>query len=226
MKKMYWTAALSLFALNAAADEAKQPGFYLSASVGQMEQEFSKSKGMTFAITSPFGGGGLFTAYPDDIAVDNDDRSWKGTLGYRINKYLAAELSYVDLGESDVTEHYTFEEPPVPFFPTEITRDYVANVSGPLVSAMGILPLGSRFEIFVRAGMLFADHKIEQTFSSGSESNTFGSEVWVGGAGVEWRFASRWSARFEYLRTDTIDANLISGSSELDDFSLGFVFDL
>lgn len=230
MKNMYWTAALGLFALNAAADEASppatyQPGFYLVASVGQMDQEFSKDQGMNFAIVSPFGGG-VFHAFPDSIDVDNDDQSWKGTLGYRINKYLAAELSYVDFGESDVTERYTFADTPIPFFPSELTRDYVADVSGPLVSVMGILPLGSRFEVFVRAGMLFADQEIEQTFPSGSQSDTFGSEIWVGGAGLEWHFASRWSARLEYLRTDTIDKTPMSGSSELDDLSLGILFDL
>jgi opacity protein-like surface antigen len=226
MKMMHVLAAsLSFVAFDATAQEGSRTGFYLGASVGQPEHEFSKSKGMIIGISSPFGGG-VFTVHPDDISVDNDDVSWKGTIGYRINRYVAAELSYADFGDGEVTERYTFDEPPVPFFPREITREYTANVSGPLVSVMGILPVGSQFEAFVRAGMLFADHNIKQDFQSGSDSHTFGSEVWVGGAGVGWRFASRWSARLEYLRTDTIDENLIVGSSEVDDFSLSVVFDL
>ncbi len=214
-----------LFGFNAAAEEMPRHGFYVAASVGQAEYEYSKSRGIVVLIDSPFGGG-TFLALPDDIAVDNDDWSWRGTLGYRINRYIAAELSYVDFGEADVTERYAFEEPPSPFFPDEITRDYSGNVAGPIASVMGILPVGSRFELFLRAGVLFADHKVEQKFDTGSDSNTFGSEVWVGGAGVEYRFTSRWSARLEYLRTDTIEKNLGAGSSELDDLSLSVAFDL
>lgn len=132
----------------------------------------------------------------------------------------------MDFGDGDVTERYVFEQPPAPLFPSEITRDSSVNVSGPMVSVMGILPVGSRVELFLRAGVLFADEEVKFVFTNGSDSNTFGSEEWVGGAGVAFRFTPRWSARLEYLRTDTIEENLMNARTELDEISVSVVFGL
>ncbi len=187
-KKMMGSFAVlaALVGFDAAAEEMPRRGFYVSASAGQAEYEVARNRPMVFAISSPLGGG-VFTAFPDEVTTDNDDWSWKGTLGYRINRYIAAELSYVDFGDGDVTERYVFEQPPAPLFPSEITRDSSVNVSGPMVSVMGILPVGSRVELFLRAGVLFADEEVKFVFTNGSDSNTFGSEEWVGGAGVAFR---------------------------------------
>ena len=33
--------------------------------------------------------------------------AWSVALGYRVNKYLAGEVEYIDFGTTDVAEHYT-----------------------------------------------------------------------------------------------------------------------
>jgi opacity protein-like surface antigen len=208
----------------AGSAEAAEPGFYVAAGLGQAEQEFSESTGTLIAIGSPFGNFVRFIR-PDAVSVEDDEPSWNGVLGYRINKYLAAELAYMDFGEIDVSEHYTIA-PPIPFFPTELTRTFSSGIAGPAVSVLGSLPVGSQFDVFVRGGILFADKEITQGPAANPQSMTFGSEVWLGGAGIDWSFAKRWSVRLEYLRTGKTDANIVSGESDLSQFALSALFRL
>jgi opacity protein-like surface antigen len=226
MDRVRLTAVMMIVALFAAAGsgEAAEPGFYVAAGVGQAEQDVRRSDGIVVAFGSPFGGT-LTAVRPDAISVDDDELSWNGVLGYRINRYIAAELAYMEFGEADVSERYTIR-PPLLFLPIELTRDLAISVTGPAVSVLGLLPLGSRFDLFIRAGVLFADKEVTQRFTTSSQSMTFGSEVWLGGAGVDWSFANRWAVRLEYLRTGKTDADISSGESDLRQIALGVLFRL
>jgi hypothetical protein len=223
MDRKQIVAGMALLAV-AGSCAAAEPGFYFAAGIGQTEQDVSPSAGTTFAIGSPFGGV-IMRIAPDSVNVDDDELSWNGTVGYRINKYVAAELAYMDFGAADVSERYTI--PPFSIFPaTQFTQQFTIGVTGPAVSVLGSLPLGAGFDIFARGGVLFADQEVTLRGTINSQSMTFGSEVWLGGAGIDWSFANRWAARLEYTRTGDIEENLISGESDLSQFALSVLFRL
>jgi opacity protein-like surface antigen len=172
---------------------------------------------------------------PAELSADETDVGWNFSLGYRVNKYLAAELAYVDSGEASLVEHYRpLSFAPVPSPVTEINRSYTVTSRGPALSVLGSLPLGSKWELFLRGGVLFAKQEVEaRTTAIGGTVVTpspinrdFSDEVVTVGAGVQWAFLPRWTARLEYQRTDDLQANEIMGESRIDQASLSVLFGL
>ncbi len=220
MKRNTWMSiAAATLATAAAPAPAADTSFYLAASVGQGEEE-PHSGGIDIGF--PFTG--VVHLDPYDVDVDERGEAWSVGSGYRINKYLAAEIEYVSFGTTRVVELYN----PGDLFPVPIDifpRSYSSTVTGPALSLLGSVPFGQRFEVFVRAGVLFADRKIEMAQSDGFDE-TFGSTAWLGGIGVSWSFGSRWALRGEYQRTGKLDETIVSGETELQKVSLGVRFEL
>jgi len=97
------------------------------------------------------------------------------------------------------------------------------------LSALGKLPVGDRFELFLRAGVLFADSKVRNgqlRIPPVPDSVTYADRVLIGGVGVDWNFAGRWSARLEYQRSKDIEPNLEIAESHVELVSLGVLFKL
>jgi opacity protein-like surface antigen len=173
---------------------------------------------------------------PAERSADETDVGWNFSLGYRVNKYLAAELAYVDSGEASLVEHYRpiMTVLPIPNPVTEINRSYTVTSRGPALSVLGSLPLGSKWEVFLRGGVLFAKQEVQsRTTAIGGTVITpppidrdFSDEVVTVGAGVQWAFLPRWSARLEYQRTDDLQSNEIMGESRIDQASLSVLFGL
>jgi len=250
--------------LGAEISEAADPGFYIGAAGGRSEQSLDKRAGVGPApaaftqipdafipiIVSPirlpppifisplpppaFGVGAVFL--PAGLSADETDLGWNFSLGYRVNKYLAAELAYVDSGEASLVERYLPAAGVAPF-PTsisEINRSYTVTSRGPALSVLGSLPLSSQWELFVRGGVLFAKQEVEaRTRVVGGTAVTappierdFSDEVVTVGAGVQWAFLPRWTARLEYQRTDDLQSNEIMGESRIDQASLSVLFGL
>jgi hypothetical protein len=181
-------------------------GFYVGAGVGASEHDLSDGGAQSSILVSfggPFGGG-VMSVPRASLRADGDGTGWKGVLGYRFHRYLAAELEYLNLGGGEVQETFDLT---LPFGgETTIERTYSSDVSGPAVSVLALLPLGSRFEATVRAGVLFADTDV--TFEEFNRSTTtYGDQVFIGGVGFVWRIDERWSARVEYQQSDDFDSN-------------------
>lgn len=78
-------------------------GFYGVADLGVAEPAVGKSDGLLIAFTHiP---GVLFQVMPSTVTSDGSDAGGGLTLGYRIHRFLAAELAYTDFGEADIREH-------------------------------------------------------------------------------------------------------------------------
>ncbi len=138
--------------------DADETGFYAVADLGVTEPAVGKSDGFLISISSiP---GAIFLVQPSTSTTDGSDAGGGVALGYRFNRYLAAELAYTDYGEVDVQEHYVvgpIDSPFFPFFPAfEIDVDIASRVAGPSLSVLGILPVADGFDLFARAGILFA----------------------------------------------------------------------
>ncbi|HEY0681478.1 MAG TPA: outer membrane beta-barrel protein [Steroidobacter sp.] len=247
-------SAMFVISLSCEISEAADPGFYVGAAAGRSEQRLDQEAGVAplpiSVLTPPDGGfnpspfppgpvpccgGPVYGAVPleGDISADEVDVGWNFALGYRVNEYFAAELAYVDAGEASLTERYS--SPATGSFPaTQLNLNYRVRSRGPAVSLLGSLPLTTSWEVFVRGGVFFASQEVESrtSLAVGTASNArqiardYSDEVVSAGAGVQWAFLPRWTARLEYQRTDDLKSNDIMGESRLDQASLSVLFGL
>src|SRR5262245_29920160 len=116
MRESVWAAvaAVVLFSAagNAVAEQAAQSGgstndaasgFYAGVALGRTEQDVDLSGRSILVITNPIGIFGPIGQLvpPHSIHVDSGQMSWDATLGYRVNRYFAAEFTYLQFGETD-----------------------------------------------------------------------------------------------------------------------------
>jgi opacity protein-like surface antigen len=221
MNRKTWSLNISaaVLCLFAACAGAAEPGFYVTASLG-MSDEDPKSAGTNVGNSE-----GIFHVESDQINVDDGKVAWSVGLGYRVNRYLAAEVEYVDFGTTEVAEHYSVSNTTAPIpFPTVFTLKYSSHVTGPVLSLLGTLPVGEHLELFLRGGALFGAREFKLGF--GALDDKFASTVWLAGAGVSWSFAKRWAIRAEYQQTGKFSESFVSGETRLQRMSLSALFRL
>lgn len=201
MDRRVWVliASGTLAATLAAPVLAADTGFYVGAALGHAEQNGSASRGTVFVSRTELIG----PLYPDRVdEVDNGDTAWSAVAGYQFTPYLAAEVEYIDMGTVEVSEEYSYvwQDPRFGYTQGSFTRGYTSRITGPAVSVLGSLPLGDGLEVFLRGGVFFAEREVKPL------AGTSDSTTWLGGAGVAWTFASRWTVRAEYQLTGNLDA--------------------
>lgn len=169
---------LALGASAASAQEANDHGFYLGAGVGQFNVQIDDVDQTDEAIQR----------------LDDNDRSWKGFIGWRFNKFLSLEAAYIDFGKASDD-----------FSSSGTSGDYSVRVSGVAPYVIGTLPLGP-VELFGKVGYYFYDVRaavdiddpLTPDLSSKSSENDF---MYGAGAGVT--FLQHLNVRLEYERIDS-----------------------
>lgn len=157
--------------------------------------------------------------FPDD---DDKDTAWGLTAGYRAGRYVAVELSYLNLGTLKASD--TILVPPIIGGGT-LTLKRELETSGPAFSALGILPLSDSWELYLRAGIFFADMELTTSLGGSSGSTTFGSEAVSLGAGAQFDWGEHWAGRLEFQRV--LEAGADDGSeADIDALSLGIFYRL
>jgi opacity protein-like surface antigen len=166
-------AGLTVAAAAPAAFADENAGFYLGGGVGQFNAQIDDVDEVDEAVES----------------WDDDDTAYKFFAGYRLNKFLAFELDYINLGEPSGAV--------VPGFNVD------ASVDGFAPYVVATLPLGQWFEVYGRLGYFFYDATV------GYENEIDGrveldeeSEDLVYGAGIGANIGERLNVRFEYERFD------------------------
>jgi opacity protein-like surface antigen len=166
-------AGLTVAAAAPAAFADENAGFYLGGGVGQFNAQIDDVDEVDEAVDS----------------WDDDDTAYKFFAGYRLNKFLAFELDYINLGEPSGAV--------VPGFNVD------ASVDGFAPYVVATLPLGPWFEVYGRLGYFFYDATV------GYENEVDGrveldeeSEDLVYGAGIGANIGERLNVRFEYERFD------------------------
>ena len=203
---------------------AADKGWYFIAGTGIAEEDPGKSTGLNIAFGGP--PASIIHYEPDSVAVDGNDLGWGAGVGYRFSRHFSAEVEYVDYATTDYSEQYTVDFPPLP---PSLTKDYTSHVTGPSASVLGTFPVGGGFEIYVRAGALFAERKIDipgLLYVDGDLDTSFSDTVWLAGIGVDWSFARHWGIRFEYQQSEEMDANLLVGGAAVQAFLLRARFSL
>jgi opacity protein-like surface antigen len=78
--------------------------------------------------------------------------------GYRFNRWLAVEVGYLDGGEPTFDETvYSF------FFQGDTKIDVIQETTAVQLSVLGIVPIGNKWEIYLKGGVAVWDATSEQT---------------------------------------------------------------
>lgn len=174
------TIALAVAALAAAADARADDAdymntYYLGGGVGDYSLEIDDFDDVTTAIEE----------------YDSDDTAWRAFGGWNLNKWLALELAYVNLGSPE----------------DEILPDTFARVEadGFAPYVVGRLPFGV-FEFFAKAGYYFYDIDARVTSPAGTTRASDSGEdfTWSSGLGLN---LGRANLRLEYEQFDFEDVD-------------------
>jgi hypothetical protein len=175
----------------------------------------------------------------DDSALDDSVSVWGVQLGYRWGKFFATEVGYAKLGEasyrlphfvnvtatalgSGVSASDTFEA----------ERAAVFTSAGPTISALGMLPLGERFDLHVRGGIYLADTRlsnrirdVETDFNNVMHDRTDASETELyAGLGGAWNINENCVLRAEYQKYFDVGDEKKTGESDIDVFNISVLF--
>lgn len=119
----------------------------------------------------------------DDLDLDSDDTPFKAFGGWRLNRFFAIQLDYIDFGESSTTANLL---------------DIRSDTSGFAPNVIGTLPIGF-FELFAKVGMMWYDVDFDIENDPGYSDS---GEDPIYGVGVGLTLVERLSLRLEYEIVD------------------------
>ncbi|HKU14453.1 MAG TPA: outer membrane beta-barrel protein [Steroidobacteraceae bacterium] len=221
-------AALGLILAGTAAADS-ETGFYFGLTGGTTsvdlgsKQDYDTTLAPAAALFVLANG---FDVVGIESSLDDSDLGWQLQIGYRFNRYVAAEVGYVDLGEAKYEAIITADDG-VATFPVEASVRFMS--SGPTAAVVGMLPLGERFDVHAKAGILFADTRLRSRVRDVDfADNVLHSEVHAGekemflGIGGAWNIGENYSVRLEYQRF--LDVGEDDSESDVDMVGLSLLF--
>jgi OOP family OmpA-OmpF porin len=156
-----------------AQEQQETSGFYVGAGAGQFNAGIDDVNDVDDAINS----------------WDESDTAYKIFGGYRLNRFLAFELDYINLGKPSGAV--------VPGFNVD------KSVDGWAPYVVGTLPLNRWLELYGRAGYYFYDANtgVTNTLDNRVQLKE-DSEDFVYGGGIGANVGEKFNLRFEYERLD------------------------
>jgi opacity protein-like surface antigen len=159
------------------------------------------------------------------VGTDDSDIGYQAAFGYRFARYFAVELGLAQYGElssrgrGDVDLGEGFQP---------ATIDFNFSIGGPVVSGIGIFPFNDKFEMFGRAGMLFASSEREVITRVNGENAGFGSAKGdsanlVLGLGLAWNLNQMYSLHAEVQKVDGVGDEPRTGEEDVTSATLGFI---
>jgi hypothetical protein len=144
---------------------------------------------------------GVVQTWQGDI-TDSRDIGYGFGVGYQLSQYFAAEFSYIDMG----TIHYQAQGVVADSGSVYNTSTFLsAKTKGPLVSAIGVWPLGDRISLDAKAGMFFGRTRLRGSLYLSSSffanfSDKDNKNAVMLGAGVNWAMSPGTAIRAGYTR--------------------------
>ena len=207
---------------------ANEVGLYIGGYVGQATKEVSR--GPYDELNVVIQQLAIFTPVEERISFDDTDTAFGITMGYRLNRFLALEAGYAKLGtvtyESRATGDYPFDSG---FLNTTIE----SQTSGFTATVLGVWPLTRDWELFARAGMLFAINRLRLSFDAAGEdfipnignsaADSFSQSTTdtYAGVGISRRILEIYELRLEYHRVFDGGEEITGGKGDLDAALLG-----
>ena len=159
------------FAAGASAQDSEDGGLYLGGGVGEFNVDIDDVDDVPETI--------------DDY--ESDDTAWKAFIGWRMNKNLAFEAAYVNLGSPEDT------------IAPDTTLEVETDGFAPYI--VGTLPFAA-FELFAKAGYLIYDTEARVTSPLGSVVVEDSGDEFTWSAGVGLTLADTFNLRLEYEMFD------------------------
>jgi hypothetical protein len=198
--------------VGAGTARAAQPGIYAGISYAMAEKDSTRGvfEDEAFAIYDAFG----FTPQTTTGSFDAKDSSYGFVVGWRLTEHIALEGGYMDLGEVVYRDRSTGSRAGVPGL-QNWAQNVESSTSGIALSALGVLPLSYRWEVYARAGVLISNNteRIFITDNVNSESlraSKSGADL-LAGVGVSFSIVEIYQLRLELGRVfdagedDTLD---------------------
>ena len=156
--------------------------------------------------------------------TEDTDIGYQATFGYRFHRFFSFELGLVQYGEM-ISKANAELDLGDGFVPAKVSLGY--RVGGVLFSAIGVLPINDKFEVYARLGYLFASSEREfiskvegqQTLGGSAKGD---SQDPVFGVGVGWNINQVYTIRAEYQKVDEVGSSN-TGSEDLVNYSLGLI---
>ena len=141
-------------------------------------------------------------------SFDSEDSAYGFVVGWRMSEHFAFEGGYMDLGDVKYRQHAagTFLGPdPSQDEPGTLQQNIDSSTSGIQLSALGILPLSYRWEVYARGGVLISNSTasvfvLDDLGNSGKLRSTQSSFDPLIGAGISFSLAEIYNLRLEYQR--------------------------
>lgn len=155
------------------------------------------------------------------------DIGYQALFGYRFHRFFGAELALAQFGDLRSTAKCEMDfDDGDGFVPTSLSLNFTAG--GPLISAIGYLPLGDKFELYGRLGYLFASSERELTSKVNGQAGGFGSakgdsQNEVYGIGMAFHINQMYTVRAEYQQIDDLGQDNRTGTEDLTVMGLGLI---
>lgn len=199
---------------------AAQPGWYLVGSAGEASASASQSE-MDENLVAIFASGGL-AVVDSTSTLDDADTGFGLAGGYQLNDHFAVEFAYVDLGSVNHQATSTLTDGTDT---AVVDTRLESSANGPVVSALGILPIGERFSVFGRVGfsLLNAEGSARITLDGDSQRISQSSQKSdpVFGIGAEFSMTRHFTLRLAWDRYLDVGTADVSGDIDADLITLG-----
>ncbi|MFO1395071.1 MAG: outer membrane beta-barrel protein [Steroidobacteraceae bacterium] len=199
------TAMFASLVLVAGTAAAADDGFYVGAGVGYGKININSRKidnAIDGALLDPPTGYSVTQS-----SVGQGATPYSLTAGYRFMKYLAVEVSYIDLGNAD------YKATVSDGLDTGGRVKAQWEATGWPVSVLGIWPIDDSWEVFGRVGLFMGDVKLNAKAVDGAGDpllkghTSANSNEFLGGVGANFNFLDKWTARLEWQALPSLGNN-------------------
>jgi OmpA-OmpF porin, OOP family len=161
-------------------------------------------------------------------STDDSDIGYQASFGYRFNRFVAFELGLAQFGSLESTGQADVDlaNDGLGFVPANL--EYTFDVGGPMISVVGMLPIGEKFEVYARLGFLFASVEREFTSRVDGQRGVGGSakgdaQEPVYGIGLTWNINQVYSVRGEYQLLSGVGDDSRTGTEDLKTYAIGMI---
>ena len=225
-KAVRFSSLAALAVLSWLPSQAAELGFYVGGAYGPASKDIDKASFDVFllSVNDTFG----YIPTSTNSTFDNEDYGYSFVGGYRLFSWLAVEGGYMGLGKQPYRAEMQGNFLPLvegdPLEPSPFTVTTNTKTGGFSLSALGILPMSYRWELFGRLGVLFASNELTLYVTDGvgalKQQFTGSSTDFLAGAGATFTFAEIYGLRAEYQRVFDAGDDTV-GEADTDLVTLG-----
>lgn len=215
------SALLCLGFVLASPARAVEPGWYLLGFGGESSASGASQNQATENLVDLFESAGLDLTDVTSTTDDSDTGYGIGG-GYQFNDHFAIEVAYVDLGTTAYRFSATASDG-VNDIDTDV--ELASSADGPVLSALGILPIGERFSVFGRVGFSLMNATGTARIVLGGAADRLSQSSQKSdpmfGVGAEYSIGKHFAIRLSWDRYMDVGTEDVTGDIDADLISLG-----